>query len=43
MVAAVGNRVEGLERSAFGPVRLDGLPAGAWRWASAAVEFPGAR
>ena len=25
MVAAVGNRVEALERSAFGPVRIDGL------------------
>jgi 16S rRNA pseudouridine516 synthase len=35
MVAAVGNRVEGLERSAFGQVRLDGLAAGAWRWADA--------
>jgi 16S rRNA pseudouridine516 synthase len=38
MVAAAGNRVEALERSAFGPVRLDGLAAGAWRWADAA-EF----
>jgi 16S rRNA pseudouridine516 synthase len=35
MVAAVGNRVEGLERSAFGDVRLAGLAAGAWRWADA--------
>ncbi len=35
MVAAVGNRVEGLERSAFGNVRLDGLAPGAWRWADA--------
>ena len=35
MVAAVGNRVEGLERSAFGSVRLDGLAPGAWRWADA--------
>ena len=25
MIAAVGNRVEALERSAFGPVRIDGL------------------
>jgi 16S rRNA pseudouridine516 synthase len=32
MVAAVGNRVEALERSAFGPVRLDGLAPGQWRW-----------
>lgn len=36
MIAAVGNRVEGLGRSAFGNVRLDGLAAGAWRWADAA-------
>jgi 16S rRNA pseudouridine516 synthase len=43
MVAAVGNRVEGLERSAFGPVRLDGLAAGAWRWANAEIELPVAR
>ena len=35
MVAAVGNRVEGLERSAFASVRLDGLVPGAWRWADA--------
>jgi 16S rRNA pseudouridine516 synthase len=39
MVAAAGNRVEGLERSAFGPIRLDGLAAGAWRWADADIEF----
>lgn len=32
MVAAAGNRVEGLARSAFGAVRLDGLAVGAWRW-----------
>ena len=32
MVAAAGNRVEALERSAFGPVRLDGLAPGQWRW-----------
>ena len=43
MVAAVGNRVEGLERSAFGPVRLDGLGAGAWRWLDARFECPAAR
>jgi len=43
MVAAVGNRVEALERSAFGPVRVDGLAPGAWRWADAAVDFPGGR
>jgi 16S rRNA pseudouridine516 synthase len=39
MVAAAGNRVEGLERSAFGPIRLDGLAAGAWRWADPDIEF----
>ena len=33
MVAAAGNRVEALARSAFGGVGLDGLVAGAWRWA----------
>jgi 16S rRNA pseudouridine516 synthase len=43
MVAAVGNRVEALERSAFGPLRIDGLAAGAWRWADAAADFPPAR
>jgi 16S rRNA pseudouridine516 synthase len=43
MVAAVGNRVEALERSAFGPIRIDGLAAGAWRWADAAADFPIAR
>ena len=32
MVAAAGNRVETLHRSAFGPVRVDGLAEGAWRW-----------
>jgi 16S rRNA pseudouridine516 synthase len=33
MLAAVGNRVEGLHRSAFGEWRLPGdLPPGAWRW-----------
>jgi len=39
MVAAVGNRVEALERSAFGSVRIDGLAAGAWRWLDADREF----
>ena len=43
MVAAVGNRVDALERSAFGPIRIDGLAAGAWRWADAEVDFPIAR
>jgi 16S rRNA pseudouridine516 synthase len=36
MVAAVGNRVEGLHRSAFGELTLKGVPSGAWRWVSAA-------
>ncbi len=35
MVAAVGNRVETLERSAFGGIRIDGMVPGAWRWADA--------
>ena len=43
MIAAAGNRVEGLERSAFGAVGLEGLAVGAWRWADAAVDFPVAR
>ncbi len=34
MIAAAGNRVDGLERSAFGTVRLDGLAPAAWRWLS---------
>ena len=34
MVAAAGNRVEALERSAFGRVRVEGLAPGAWRWLS---------
>ncbi|MGZ5772470.1 MAG: 16S rRNA pseudouridine(516) synthase [Caldimonas sp.] len=41
MVAAAGNRVEALERSAFGPVGLAGLAAGAWRWAEPGVDWPG--
>jgi 16S rRNA pseudouridine516 synthase len=43
MVAAVGNRVEALERSAFGPLAIDGLAVGAWRWADADADFPLAR
>ena len=39
MIAAAGNRVEALERSAFGPVRVDGLGAGEWRWLDAEREF----
>ena len=38
MVAAVGNRVESLERIAFGPVGIDGLVAGEWRWLDPALE-----
>jgi 16S rRNA pseudouridine516 synthase len=48
MLAAVGNRVEGLHRSAFGALTLDGLPQpGMWRWVGAdertRVFTPGAR
>ncbi len=39
MLAAVGNRVEMLERSAFGPVRADGLAPGAWRWLDTQTDF----
>jgi 16S rRNA pseudouridine516 synthase len=36
MLAAVGNRVESLHRSAFGRLTLDGLPQpGQWRWIGA--------
>ncbi len=36
MLAAVGNRVDALHRSALGPLRLDAsLPPGHWRWVSA--------
>lgn len=31
MFAALGNHVETLHRAAFGPLTLDGLPAGRWR------------
>jgi 16S rRNA pseudouridine516 synthase len=37
MVAAAGNRVEALHRSAFGPVRVDELAPGAWRWVDEAI------
>ncbi len=37
MLAAVGNRVDTLHRSAFGPLQLpDDLAPGAWRWLSVA-------
>ena len=35
MVAAAGNRVDRLHRQSFGPIVLDGLPAGQWRWLGA--------
>lgn len=35
MLAAAGNRVETLHRTAFAGLALDGLPAGAWRWLGA--------
>jgi 16S rRNA pseudouridine516 synthase len=36
MIAAVGNRVEALHRSAFGALALDALPEpGQWRWIGA--------
>ena len=39
MVAAVGNRVETLHRSAFGALRLPaGLQSGHWRWLDAAEQ-----
>jgi 16S rRNA pseudouridine516 synthase len=47
MLAAVGNRVEGLHRSAFGDLTLDGLSqAGAWRWLGSDERtqvFPGSK
>jgi 16S rRNA pseudouridine516 synthase len=40
MLAAVGNRVESLHRSAFGALTLDGLPQpGQWRWVGAAERL----
>ena len=38
MVAAVGNRVESLARIAFGPVRVDDLAPGRWRWVDGDTE-----
>ena len=45
MVAAAGNRVDALARSAFGGVTLDGLAVGDWRWIDpdAVVATPPAR
>jgi 16S rRNA pseudouridine516 synthase len=36
MLAAVGNRVEGLHRASMGGLTLGDLPSGQWRWLSAA-------
>ncbi len=42
MVAAAGNRVEALHRSAFGPWTLpDGLRPGRWCWLTPALPYPG--
>ena len=41
MVAAVGNRVEALERSAFGRLGAEGLAPGAWRWADPQTDVSG--
>jgi 16S rRNA pseudouridine516 synthase len=43
MVSAVGNRVEALARVAFGPVDVDGLAAGEWRWLDVDREFAAQR
>jgi 16S rRNA pseudouridine516 synthase len=41
MLAAVGNRVEGLHRSAFGALRLPAeLESGRWRWVDPAGLWP---
>ena len=40
MVAAVGNRVEALHRSAFGSVDVEGLAPGAWRWVEGDARRP---
>ncbi len=37
MVAAVGNRVEALQRSAFGALTLEGVAPGQWRWVDSAA------
>jgi 16S rRNA pseudouridine516 synthase len=39
MVAAAGNRVESLERVAFGPIGLEGLAPGQWRWLDAEMDW----
>jgi 16S rRNA pseudouridine516 synthase len=40
MVAAAGNRVDALHRSAFGPLTLGDLAAGQWRWVDPAELAP---
>jgi 16S rRNA pseudouridine516 synthase len=35
MIAAVGNRVEGLHRASMGSLTLGDLPSGKWRWLTA--------
>jgi 16S rRNA pseudouridine516 synthase len=35
MVAAVGNRVQALHRSAFGTLTVEGIAPGEWRWVNA--------
>ncbi len=35
MIAAIGNRVEGLHRASMGGLSLGDLPSGQWRWLSA--------
>jgi 16S rRNA pseudouridine516 synthase len=35
MIAAVGNRVEGLHRASMGSLTLGDLPVGKWRWVTA--------
>ncbi len=40
MLAAVGNRVDSLHRSRFGPLELtDALPAGQWRWLEVGMSW----
>lgn len=38
MVAAAGNRIEQLHRSALGPVRIDSIALGGWRWLARTEE-----
>lgn len=43
MVAAAGNRVEALHRSAFASVDVGGLAVGTWRWLDAGSELSSRR